>query len=83
MKYKFLCVFKLFGSYVGLFVGFIFALQFKMNRMFLLEGSRDFNCDWNPIKKLPCSHLALISIVLFLVAGFIIGGFIHKKSSKR
>ncbi len=83
MKNKFLCVFKLSGSYVGLFIGFIFALQFKMNRMFLLEGSRDFNCAWNPIKELSCYHLAPINIILFLVVGFVIGGFIHKKIAKR
>lgn len=80
MKCQYLHIFKLSGSYIGLFIGFIFALQFKMNRMFLLEGVRDFNCDWNPIKGLFCSNLALISIILFLVIGFVVGGIIHKKN---
>ena len=83
MKYRCLYVFKLPGSYIGLFIGFIFALQFKMNRMFLLEGSRDFSCNWNPIKGLSCSHLVIVSIILFLVFGFVTGGFVHKKIAKR
>ena len=79
MKYRCLYIFKLPGSYIGLFIGLIFALQFKTNRMFLLEGSRDFSCDWNPIKGLSCSHLVMISIILLLVVGFVIGGIINKK----
>jgi hypothetical protein len=76
---KNLNIFKLPGSYIGLVVGFIASLQIKNNRMFLLEGKRDFVCDWNPIKELSCSNLILINIVLFLMIGFLIGGFVHKK----
>jgi len=71
-------IFKLWGSYLGLYIGLIFALQIKMNRMFLIEGSREFDCIWNPIQGLTCSDLALINIILFLLTGFVVGGLIHK-----
>jgi hypothetical protein len=71
-------IFKLLGSYLGLFIGLIFALQIKMNRMFLIEGSREFDCIWNPTQNLTCPDLALINIILFLLTGFVVGGLIHK-----
>ncbi len=83
MKYQHLCIFKLSGSYVGLLIGFIASLQIKNNRMFLLEGRTDINCIWNPIKELPCFSWALVSIILFLVVGFIVGGIIHGKNIKK
>ncbi len=79
MKYKYLSIFKLPGSYLGLFIGFIASLQIKNNRMFLLEGRTDLYCDWSPIKELSCSNLALITIILFLVIGFMAGGLIQLK----
>ncbi len=72
-------IFRLPGSYIGLFIGLIISLQIKNNRMFLLEGRTDLDCAWIPIKGLSCSNLTLISIILLLAAGFIIGGFIHKR----
>jgi hypothetical protein len=83
MKYRCLYIFKLSGSYVGLFIGFIASLQIKNNRMFLLEGRTDFDCNWNLAKELSCSNLALVNIILFLVIGFIAGGLIHRKNSKK
>jgi hypothetical protein len=77
-KNNYLIIFKLWGSYFGLFIGFIFALQIKMNRMFLIEGSREFDCIWKPIQGLSCSDLALINIILFLLIGFFVGGLIHR-----
>jgi Ni,Fe-hydrogenase I cytochrome b subunit len=77
-KNNYLIIFKLWGSYLGLCIGLIFALQIKMNRMFLIEGSREFDCIWNPIQGLTCSDLALINIILFLLTGFVVGGLIHK-----
>lgn len=71
--------FKLLGSYIGFFIGLIASLQIKNNRMFLLEGKTDFDCNWNLIKGLSCSDLALINIILFLAIGFVLGGIIHKK----
>ncbi len=64
-------------------IGFIASLQIKNNRMFLLEGGTDLDCNWSPIKELPCSNLALVSIVLFLVIGFMVGGLVHGKNSKK
>jgi Ni,Fe-hydrogenase I cytochrome b subunit len=75
---SYLVIFKLWGSYLGLYIGLIFALQIKMNRMFLIEGSREFDCILNPIQGLTCSDLALINIILFLLTGFVVGGLIHK-----
>jgi len=75
---NYLIIFKLWGSYVGLYIGLIFALQIKMNRMFLIEGSREFDCIWKPIQGLSCSNLALINIILFLLIGFFVGGLIHR-----
>jgi hypothetical protein len=83
MKYRYLCIFKLSGSYIGLFIGFIASLQIKNNRMFLLEGRTDIDCEWNLIKELSCSNLALLSIILFLVIGFVVGGLVHEKNNKK
>ncbi len=80
---KHLHIFKLPGSYVGLLGGLVASLQIKSNRMFLLEGRVDDHCGWGLIRELSCSYLALINIVLFLALGFIVGGFIHKKSKKK
>jgi hypothetical protein len=71
-------ILKLWGSYVGLYIGLILALQIKMNRMLLIEGSREFDCIWKPIQSLTCPDLALINIVLFLLIGFLAGGLIHR-----
>lgn len=79
MKRQNISIFRLPGSYIGLFIGMIISLQIKNNRMFLLEGRTDFDCNWNLLKELSCSNLALISIILFLITGFVVGGFIHKK----
>ena len=65
---------------MGLFIGFIISLQSRNNRMFLLEGARDLDCNWNPVQNLSCSDLTLINIILFLAVGFMLGGIIHKKS---
>ncbi len=82
MKREYFLLFKTSGSYIGLFVGFIFSLQIEMNRIFLLEGKRDFDCYLNLKSGLSCSSLALISIIFFLVCGFIAGGLIQKKINK-
>jgi len=64
-------------NYIGLFIGFIASLQLKNNRMFLLEGKTDFDCM---IRGLPCPAL---SIVLFLLIGFVIGGIKNSKYGER
>ncbi len=68
---------------MGLLVGFIASLQIKNNRMFLLEGKTDLDCNWSPIEGLSCSNLTIVSIILFLVIGFIIGGLVQGKNNKK
>ncbi len=82
MKQQKFFIFKALGSYVGLFVGLIFSLQIKMNRLFLLEGKRDFDCQWIIKSDLVCSNLALINIIFFLIFGFVVGGLIQRKLNK-
>ncbi len=82
IKNKQINIFKLWGIYAGLFAGLLIALQFKINRMYLLEGARELDCVWKPIKNLSCSDWALLNIILFLLAGFLIGGLIHIKNIK-
>ncbi len=72
-------MFKSPGAYIGLFVGLILSLQIKNNRMFLLEGQRDLECNYNPTNFLSCADLSLIIIILCLLAGFIIGGIVYRK----
>ncbi len=60
-------IFKFPGSYAGFLVGLILVLQIKSNRMFLLEGSQDFN------------FFTITNIIFLMIAGFVIGGLINKK----
>jgi hypothetical protein len=82
MKRNCFFLFKSAGGYIGLLVGFILSLQIKMNRIFLLEGGRDFDCYWGSKSGFSCSNLALSIIILFLILGFIAGGLIQKKINK-
>ena len=75
-------IFKLHGSYLGLFVGFIVALQFKVNRMYILEGIREFECAWKPVKGSDCSDWVLLGIIILLLVSFFIGGYFHKRIIK-
>ncbi len=59
-------IFKAKESYIGLFLGFIISLQFKTNRMFLLEGVID--------------NSAIFSIILFCLLGFLGGYYFHLKN---
>ena len=79
MKQQKFYIFKAPGSYIGLFIGFIFSLQIEMNRLFLLEGKRDFGCSWIFQSDFFCSNLAPINIIFFLIFGFAVGGLIQKK----
>ncbi len=53
-------IFKVKESYLGLFLAFIIALQFKANRMLILEGEMSNN--------------AFFSVFLFCLFGFL-GGY--------
>lgn len=71
--------FKLGGSYLGLFLGFIASLQLKIIRLFFYGDLQESNCLWSPFKNLSCYNLVLFLIMIFLISGFILGGITHKK----
>jgi hypothetical protein len=59
-------IFKVKESYFGLFLGFIVALQFKANRIFLLEGKMNNN--------------AFFSIFFFCLLGFLGGYYFYLRN---
>ncbi len=79
MSKKDINIFKLGGSYLGLFASFIFILQIRVFRVLFLEGVAEDNYFCNLCEGIPCNNLLLAFVFLFLVMGFVVGGFCHKK----
>lgn len=76
-------IFKLGGSYLGLFVGFIASIQIKISRLLVTEGVTEADCAFKPISSISCPNLALTIILVFCLLGFLIGGLIHKRTLEK